>query len=237
MTGSANRESFCCSLVLFTLVLCLHNTAAAEPSPILALPGPRFPTVNLDCGASDFAIDNRQLCVPSEDEQSALRKAKLHTTQTARHVWDCSLVLAKFLETRSASAKRMKGTRTLELGSGAAGIAGLAVRRFLAWLRISHVSTRAGIAPRRVGSADGLARSHAVSYAHNRCERWLDCWVSVDLPQSFTVAFVALAAQQQQFLLTGRVRYRLNSSIRFARCRLRIRERTQKSRSRGRRWI
>jgi hypothetical protein len=98
-----------------------------HPPVLLALPGPEFPQVNFDpplphgAGApkeratqrgEPFVIGGRSLYLQREREVDS----EDHAERTAGSIWDCSLVLAKYLARHGELLVR--GKRVLELGAG-----------------------------------------------------------------------------------------------------------------------
>ena len=98
-----------------------------HPPVLLALPGPEFPRVNFDpplphgAGAPEeratqrgepFIIGGRSLYLQREREVDS----EDHAERTAGSIWDCSLVLAKYLARHGELLVR--GKRVLELGAG-----------------------------------------------------------------------------------------------------------------------
>lgn len=119
----------------------MPGSPAAEPHPVLlALPGPAFPHIDFDplptaaadgqeqeCGAAAttgirgmrFMVGGKPLLL----DKSVGVDSESHTEKTAGSVWDCSLVLAKYLENKSEAL--LVGKHVAELGSGQ-GVVGLA---------------------------------------------------------------------------------------------------------------
>eukprot|EP00282_Hemiselmis_andersenii_P015141 CAMPEP_0114157062 /NCGR_PEP_ID=MMETSP0043_2-20121206/26409_1 /TAXON_ID=464988 /ORGANISM="Hemiselmis andersenii, Strain CCMP644" /LENGTH=173 /DNA_ID=CAMNT_0001252581 /DNA_START=113 /DNA_END=631 /DNA_ORIENTATION=+ len=114
--------------------------AAPEAQPVLlSLPGPAFPLINFDpspgqCDGRDgdgkdettggeylgirFLVGGKPLLL---DKQVTV-DTDSHTEKTAGSVWDCSLVLAKYLEKHRE--RLLRGKHVLELGSGQ-GVVGI----------------------------------------------------------------------------------------------------------------
>jgi predicted nicotinamide N-methyase len=118
-------------VVLHLCPVCSLRSRRARPEPAppsapgerLALPGPQFPTVSFDGGPSSFYIADKALQL--QLGPGALSLSELdHRVQTAKHVWDCGLVLAKLLE-RTSGANWLRSKRVIELGSGVGAVAGL----------------------------------------------------------------------------------------------------------------
>jgi hypothetical protein len=103
------------------------EASSADPSaPLLALPGPEFPRVNFDkahdagstqecrsrSGGVPFTISGRNLYLVHDREIDS----EDHAERTAGSIWDCSLVLAKYLARHTDQL--IRGKRVIELGSG-----------------------------------------------------------------------------------------------------------------------
>ncbi|EKX44304.1 hypothetical protein GUITHDRAFT_163614 [Guillardia theta CCMP2712] len=89
-----------------------------EKPIILALPGPLFPPIDFD-HASEEEGPKRGRYLKGEPHVDSSD----HAEQTAGSIWDCSLVLAKYLEKHSQ--RYLKDHHVLELGSGQ-GVVGIA---------------------------------------------------------------------------------------------------------------
>ena len=132
----------------------LEDEQNKEPTPILALPGPAFPSFDLSPPSSSSASPP-----PSSLEQTPpplrftvagtpvfvieggdLDGDNSHTSQTASSVWDCSFVLAKALERHieERDATFLKGKTVVELGSGT-GLLGVSVAALCGADSDSHV--------------------------------------------------------------------------------------------------
>jgi len=103
-----------------------------EKPIILALPGPLFPPIDFDHASEEegpkrgsgtikkrFSIAGRNMYLKGEPHVDSSD----HAEQTAGSIWDCSLVLAKYLEKHSQ--RYLKDHHVLELGSGQ-GVVGIA---------------------------------------------------------------------------------------------------------------
>jgi len=124
-----------CSLAAVPLGGAMSEPAAAAPPVLLALPGPLFPKVDFrpsgagTCsevlahggqfhGGERFLINGAPLFL----EENPHVSSDSHVVLTAVSVWDCSLMLAKFVEHH---ADNFRGKTVLELGSGQ-GVVGIA---------------------------------------------------------------------------------------------------------------
>ncbi|ORX79702.1 S-adenosyl-L-methionine-dependent methyltransferase [Basidiobolus meristosporus CBS 931.73] len=98
-----------------------------KPKQPLLLKGPTWPALDFfqSSGQPDETRANRFLVngVPVYLEESGREDVEEHTKRTAFTVWDCSLVLAKYLEKQKNSLD-LDSKRVLELGSGK-GIVGI----------------------------------------------------------------------------------------------------------------
>lgn len=151
--ASSRASSHCsvAVLVLVSLLLLLiqppssvsaatmPGAPAAEPHPVLlALPGPAFPHIDFDplpaaaaegeggCAAAATGMRGTRFMVggrPLLLNKSVGVDSESHTEKTAGSVWDCSLVLAKYLESNREAL--LEGKHVVELGSGQ-GVVGLA---------------------------------------------------------------------------------------------------------------
>ena len=113
----------------------MSEGGAAAPPVLLALPGPLFPHVDFrpseagacseasahggeSHGGERFLINGAPLVL----EENPRVSSDSHVVRTAVSVWDCSLMLAKFVEHH---ADDFRGKVVLELGSGQ-GVVGIA---------------------------------------------------------------------------------------------------------------
>eukprot|EP00123_Amoebidium_parasiticum_P008242 comp18672_c0_seq2/m.20345 comp18672_c0_seq2/g.20345 ORF comp18672_c0_seq2/g.20345 comp18672_c0_seq2/m.20345 type:complete len:106 (-) comp18672_c0_seq2:722-1039(-) len=94
----------------------------ATPPPImLALPGPAMPPLNFDPPGEGAAGDVNRLTIKGMplylQPQRPEGEDTPHTVLTAGSVWDCSVVLAKYLDQCSIRGNCwVKGKRVLEVG-------------------------------------------------------------------------------------------------------------------------
>ena len=86
---------------------------------LLALCGPTFPAVAFSKSATDgqgFFIAGRQVILDTHIADTADQR---HTVQTANAVWDCSIVLAKYIELQTElTPAYLSNKRVIELGAG-----------------------------------------------------------------------------------------------------------------------
>ena len=103
---------------------------AVENCPVLALPGPLMPPLDLYGDGSGAALtvgDPAVRLLLSRPNDTALDRER-HTIQTASSVWDCAVALARFLHRNPANLGEV--TRVLELGAGT-GLVSIAAMRLL----------------------------------------------------------------------------------------------------------
>ncbi|KAJ1973146.1 hypothetical protein H4R35_004266 [Dimargaris xerosporica] len=134
------------------------------PRPPLLLPGPEWPTFDFfqpstahawpdtlsACAAvpslrQPFCIGGAPLYLkattetdPTNDPHQPATQPVDHTALTSTVVWDCSIVLAKFLEYQCERLVSLRNRRVLELGSGQ-GLVGLAAARLGATVTLTDV--------------------------------------------------------------------------------------------------
>ena len=86
---------------------------------LLALCGPTFPAVVFSSDATAgqrFIIAGQQVFLDTHIADTADQR---HTVQTANAVWDCSIVLAKYIELQTELAPAYLSNKTvIELGAG-----------------------------------------------------------------------------------------------------------------------
>lgn len=109
-----------------------EEAAVEKPSSVLLLTGPHFPFLDFspDSQVPDlrFTVVGQSVYLSTEKSESA----ENHMVQTASSVWDCSLVLVKYLEKNVAQIFDPfdRGLRIIELGSGT-GLVGIGVGHLL----------------------------------------------------------------------------------------------------------
>ncbi|KAJ3040506.1 hypothetical protein HDV00_010815 [Rhizophlyctis rosea] len=133
----------------------LSSSHAATPQPLLLLTGPTWPAIDFhrppltsEIGQKDrFTINNRPLFVDFRDGKDQVEgdteEGLSHEVKTAFTVWDCSLILAKYLEYQSvggAGVHNVKGKRVVELGSGR-GLVGMSAACLGANVTLTDVDT------------------------------------------------------------------------------------------------
>ena len=122
-------------------VMSVRSPSPDAPAAMLALPGPLFPRIDFapptpECLASAAPDVEREavrgkrfmiLGTPMYLEDKPKVSSSSHTVKTSASVWDCSLMLAKFVEKHEPE---FRGKTVLELGSGQ-GVVGIATARLL----------------------------------------------------------------------------------------------------------
>ena len=117
-------------------VMSVRSPSPDAPAAMLALPGPLFPRIDFapptpECLASAAPDVEREavrgkrfmiLGTPMYLEDKPKVSSSSHTVKTSTSVWDCSLMLAKFVEKHEPE---FRGKTVLELGSGQ-GVVGIA---------------------------------------------------------------------------------------------------------------
>ncbi|RUP46988.1 putative methyltransferase-domain-containing protein [Jimgerdemannia flammicorona] len=99
-----------------------------EPErPILLIEGARFPAFDFArrkgaasaAGGVSFEIDGRPVYLVDNGEDGAKWELKdeEHTVRTAGSIWDCGIILSKYLE-KQATTLLLRGRRIIELGAG-----------------------------------------------------------------------------------------------------------------------
>lgn len=90
----------------------------------LAIQGPRFPSfqfrkpvADLDPQANYFSINGVPIWLSEAVQNSSLDESHHHTIRTASSLWDCGVILAKFLEQHPSL---VSGKHVIELGAGKA---------------------------------------------------------------------------------------------------------------------
>ncbi|RKO93484.1 putative methyltransferase-domain-containing protein [Blyttiomyces helicus] len=144
--------------------------------PMLLLTGPSWPQFDLikpvnpsaeSTLAGRFVISNHAIYVDQEEEEDHHRSDTTHLPheiKTAYTVWDCSIVLAKFLEHQQLLSRpdsvAVRGRTVVELGAGR-GIVGMAAARLGARATLTDVED---VCPmlRRVVEINGLGGGVAV---------------------------------------------------------------------------
>ena len=118
MTGAEKRAA---------IVEASQRSGAEEDShaPRMMIEGPAFPSIDFDPRGEGMRLTIAGHPVLL-DQGRGVGEAEAHTVQTAKRVWDCAVVLAKFLEHRHVTSPGFLERQTVvELGAGT-GIAGIA---------------------------------------------------------------------------------------------------------------
>jgi hypothetical protein len=100
-----------------------ENESTVTNKVPLAIQGPRFPgfqfhkpAAEMDTHANYFYINNIPIWLSDATMQSS-DATQHHTVRTASSLWDCGVILAKYLEKHPAM---VYGKRVIELGAGKA---------------------------------------------------------------------------------------------------------------------
>ncbi|RUS15253.1 hypothetical protein BC937DRAFT_92697 [Endogone sp. FLAS-F59071] len=141
-----------------------QDVKTTVPQPVLLIEGARFPAFDFVRREDDivsnqnlgdmFTIAGRPIYLSekAEDERQELESEE-HTVRTAGSVWDCGIILAKYLEKQVASLA-LKDRRVIELGAGKS-LPGLAAAVLGARVTLTDAP---GVVPsiRRVVALNGL---------------------------------------------------------------------------------
>jgi len=116
----------------------------------MMIEGPAFPSIDFDPAGKGprLTIAGHPLLL---DQSQDVGEGEAHTVQTAKRVWDCAVVLAKFLEHRNdLEPAFLQGRTVVELGAGT-GIAGIAAGYLGGEVTITDVAAVVGALEHNAG--------------------------------------------------------------------------------------
>jgi len=116
-----------------------HQEVGSDAPPLM-IEGPAFPALDFDPEGRGTRLTIHGKPIVVEQHQDVGAEAA-HTVQTAKRVWDCAVVLAKFLEQQDLRTPGfLKEKRAVEMGAGT-GIVGLAAAHLGAHVTITDVDS------------------------------------------------------------------------------------------------